>query len=120
MFDRVADLTWKHPKLVLAAVAAFAVFAAAFGHDVERHLKNAGFTDPASESERAKSVLTDALGYDANPGIFLVVRAPGGGPLDVRDPAVRPASTASPPASLASQASAGSSTRCGTVAPVPR
>ena len=43
---RIADLTWKHPKLVLAAVGAFAVLAVAVGHDVEHHLKAAGFTDP--------------------------------------------------------------------------
>ena len=89
MFARIADLTWKHPKLVLAAVGAFAVLAIAVGKDVEHHLKAAGFTDPASESEKAKDLLTDALGYDPNPGIVLVVRAPGGGPLDLRSPAVR-------------------------------
>jgi RND superfamily putative drug exporter len=86
---RVADLTWKHPKLVLAAVAAFFVFAAAAGRDVEQYLKAAGFTDSASESERATGLLGDSLGYDANPGIVLVVRSPGGGRLNLRDPAVR-------------------------------
>jgi uncharacterized membrane protein YdfJ with MMPL/SSD domain len=86
---RVADLTWKHPKRVLAAVAAFAVLAVAVGHDVEHHLKAAGFTDSASESERATALLRDSLGYNPNPAILLVVRAPGGGPLDLRSPAVR-------------------------------
>ncbi len=86
---RIADLTWNHPKRVLAAVAAFVVLAIAVGHDVEHHLKAAGFTDSASESERATSLLTSALGYDPNPGIVLVVRAPGGGPLAVRSPTVR-------------------------------
>lgn len=89
MFSRVADLTWKHPKLVLAAVGAFAILAIAVGKDVEHHLKAAGFTDPASESERAKGLLGDALGYNPNPGIVLAVRAPGGGPLDLHSPAVR-------------------------------
>jgi putative drug exporter of the RND superfamily len=87
--NRIADLTWKHPKLVLAAVGAFALIAIAFGHDVEKHLKAAGFTDPASESEVATNDLTGALGYDANPGIVLVVRAPGGGKLDTASPFVR-------------------------------
>jgi uncharacterized membrane protein YdfJ with MMPL/SSD domain len=59
------------------------------GHDVEHHLKAAGFTDPTSESEQAKSLLGKALGYDPNPGIVLVVRAPHGGRLDLRDPNVR-------------------------------
>ncbi len=86
---RIANLTWKHPKLVLAAVGAFALFAVAIGHNVEQHLKAAGFTDSASESERATDVLRESLGYDPNPAIVLVVRAPGGGPLNPNDPAVR-------------------------------
>jgi RND superfamily putative drug exporter len=86
---RIADLTWKHPKLVLAAVAVFALFAVAIGHDVEKHLKAAGFTDSASESERATDLLRESLGYDPNPAIVLVVRAPGGGPLNLASPAVR-------------------------------
>jgi RND superfamily putative drug exporter len=86
---RIADLTWKHPKLVLAAVAAFALVSVAIGKDVERHLQAAGFTDPASESELATQAVVDTAGYDPNPGIVLVVRAPGGGPLDVRSPFVR-------------------------------
>jgi uncharacterized membrane protein YdfJ with MMPL/SSD domain len=87
--NRIANLTWNHPKRVLAAVAAFAVLAVAVGHDVEHHLKAAGFTDPASESERATRVLGDALGYDANPGLVLVVRNANGGPLDTASPFVR-------------------------------
>jgi putative drug exporter of the RND superfamily len=87
--NRIADLTWKRPKLVLAIVGAFALLAVAFGHDVEHHLKAAGFTDPASESEQATAKLTEALGYDPNPGIVLVVRAPGGGKLDTASPLVQ-------------------------------
>jgi putative drug exporter of the RND superfamily len=86
---RIADLTWKHPKLVLAAVGIFALFAVAIGHDVEKHLKAAGFTDSASESERATDLLRESLGYDPNPAIVLVVRAPDGGPLNLASPAVR-------------------------------
>jgi RND superfamily putative drug exporter len=87
--NRVADLTWKHPKLVLAAVAVFALIAIAVGRDVEQHLKAAGFADSASESERAGALLRDSLGYDPNPGLVAVVRPPGGGQLDLNDPAVR-------------------------------
>lgn len=87
--NRIADLTWHRPKLVLAAVGLFAVLAVAFGHDVEKHLKAAGFTDSASESERAGSLLRDALGYDPNPGLVVVVRSPGGGKLDLADPGFR-------------------------------
>ena len=89
MLDRIADLTWNRPKLVLAVVGAVALLAVALGHDVERHLKAAGFTDSASESERATGLLRDALGYDANPGLVLVVRDPDGGRLDIESPAVR-------------------------------
>lgn len=87
--NRIADLTWKHPKLVLAAVAIFVVFAGAAGKDVESHLKAAGFADSASESERATVLLRDSLGYNPNPAIVLVVRNPDGGKLDTTDPAVR-------------------------------
>jgi uncharacterized membrane protein YdfJ with MMPL/SSD domain len=86
---RVANLTWKHPKLVLGAVAVFALVAIAVSHNVEHHLKAAGFTDSASESERATGLLRDSLGYNPNPAIVLVVRAPDGGPLDLRSGAVR-------------------------------
>jgi RND superfamily putative drug exporter len=89
LFARIANLTWKHPKLVLAAVGAFAVLSVAIGHDVEHHLKAAGFTDSASESEKATAAVVGAAGYDPNPALALVVRAPGGGPLDTRSPRVR-------------------------------
>ncbi len=86
---RVANLTWKHPKAVLGAIGVFMVLAAILGHDVESHLKAAGFTDSSSESERATRLLTDSLGYDPNPAIVLVVRNPGGGRLNTRAPLVR-------------------------------
>jgi putative drug exporter of the RND superfamily len=86
---RIADLTWKHPKLVLAVVGLFVLIAAAAGKDVESHLKAAGFADSASESERATALLRDSLGYNPNPAIVLVVRQPGGGRLELASPAVR-------------------------------
>jgi uncharacterized membrane protein YdfJ with MMPL/SSD domain len=89
MLDRIAGVTWSRPKLVLAVVAALAVLAVLVGRDVEEHLKAAGFTDSASESERATKLLRDSVGYDPNPGIVLLVRARDGGRLDVRSPAVR-------------------------------
>ncbi|HEY5815854.1 MAG TPA: MMPL family transporter [Solirubrobacterales bacterium] len=87
--NRIADLTWKHPKLVLAAVGVFVLLAAVAGKDVESRLKAAGFADSASESERATALLHDSLGYNPNPAIVLVVRDPAGGPLNTRDPEVR-------------------------------
>jgi uncharacterized membrane protein YdfJ with MMPL/SSD domain len=86
---RIANLTWKHPKLVLLAVGAFALLAVAVGRNVEHHLKAAGFTDPSSESEQATDLLRGSLGYDPNPAIVLVVRSPDGGVLDLHDSAVR-------------------------------
>jgi len=86
---RIASLTWRHPKLVLALVGAFALLAAVFGHNVEHHLKAAGFTDPSSESEQATDLLRESLGYDPNPAIVLVVRSPDGSRLDLGDPTVR-------------------------------
>jgi uncharacterized membrane protein YdfJ with MMPL/SSD domain len=87
--QRIADLTWRRPRLVLLVVATLAVVAGAVGHDVEHHLRAAGFTDPSSESERATEVVRQALGSDPNPGIVVLVRARGGGRLDTRSPAVR-------------------------------
>jgi uncharacterized membrane protein YdfJ with MMPL/SSD domain len=89
MLARIADLTWNRPKLVLALVGAFAVLSVAVGRDVDKHLKAAGFTDSASESERATETLRGALGYDPNAALFLVVRDPDGGELDVASPALR-------------------------------
>ncbi|HWA53849.1 MAG TPA: MMPL family transporter [Solirubrobacterales bacterium] len=86
---RIAALTWRHPKLVLALVGAFALLAVAVGHDVEHHLKAAGFTDPSSESEVATRTLREGFGYDPNPAIVLVVRQPDGSRLTPASPAVR-------------------------------
>jgi uncharacterized membrane protein YdfJ with MMPL/SSD domain len=89
VLDRIATLTWRKPKLVLALVGVFVIVAGGFGYDVEDHLKAAGFTDPASESERATEQLRAELGYDASPGIVVLVRGPGGAKLDVASPVVR-------------------------------
>jgi len=76
MLARIADLTWRRPKVVLALVGAFVIVAVLVGRDVEDHLKAAGSTDSASESERATALLRDALGYDANPGIGATLSRP--------------------------------------------
>lgn len=88
MLGRVADLTWHRPKLVLALVGVFVALAAVLAHDVEHHLKPAGFTDSASESERATALLRTTLGYDPNPGLVVLLRPRDGGRLDLRDPRV--------------------------------
>jgi putative drug exporter of the RND superfamily len=78
MFGRIADLTWKHPKKVLAAVGAFTVLAFALSSNVEQHLKAAGFSDPASESARAQDLLIEKSGSDSQPAIIVRVRPPAG------------------------------------------
>ena len=89
MLDLVGRLSWRHPRAILAGAFLFAAVAGFFGHDVEHHLKAAGFTDPDSESERAGEVLADALGYGAEPGLVVLVRARDGGMLDVSDPSIQ-------------------------------
>jgi len=89
MLERIANLTWHHPRKILAAAVLFLAVAGFFGHDVEHHLKAAGFTDPASESEKAGAVLSDALGFSAQPGLVVLVRDKDGGTLDVTDPEVQ-------------------------------
>ncbi len=88
VLERIADLTWVRPRLVLAVAATLAVVAGVFGLGVEKHLKAAGFTDAASESERATSLLRESLGYDASPGLVVLVRPRDGGLLNTRAPAV--------------------------------
>jgi RND superfamily putative drug exporter len=86
---RIADLTWKHPKLVLTAVGVFTLLAFALSKNVEQHLKAAGFSDPASESSRAQALLIDKTGSDAMPGIVVRVEpAAGEARLPLRSPAL--------------------------------
>ncbi len=89
MLERISHLTWLHPRKVLAAALLFVAVAGYFGHDVEHHLKAAGFTDPASQSEQAGVVLSKALGFNAQAGEVVLIRAKGDGPLNVKDPAIR-------------------------------
>jgi uncharacterized membrane protein YdfJ with MMPL/SSD domain len=88
--NRIADLTWKHPKLVLAAVGIFTILAFAFSKDVQQHLKAAGFSDPASESAQAQQLLIEKAGSDAMPGIVVrVTPAAGTDRLPLRSPLLR-------------------------------
>ena len=73
---------------MLALVGVLVVAAGALGRGVEEHLTAAGFVDSASESERATAQLREELGYDANPGVVLLVRDPDGGGLDLKAPAI--------------------------------
>lgn len=89
MLERIAGLTWHHPKKVLAGVLLFVAVAGLFGHDVEHHLKAAGFTDSATESERAGEILAKAQGHSAVPAVVVLVEARDGGRLDLARAPVR-------------------------------
>jgi RND superfamily putative drug exporter len=90
VFGRIADLTWAHPRRVLAVVGVFAIGAGAFGARVDQHLKPAGFGDPESESHIASERLLGELGYDAVPGIAVLVSAKAdGGKLRLDSPVLR-------------------------------
>src|ERR1044072_2306093 len=88
--SRIADLTWKHPKLVLAAVGIFTLLAFTLSKDVQQHLKAAGFSDPASESARSQELLIEKTGSDVMPGIVVrITPPPGESRLHLRSPALR-------------------------------
>lgn len=87
---RIADLTWKHPKLVLAAVGIFTLLAFGLSKNVEQHLKAAGFSDPASESAKAQDLLIEKSGSESQPAIIVRVRpAAGQGRLSLHSPSLR-------------------------------
>jgi uncharacterized membrane protein YdfJ with MMPL/SSD domain len=86
---RIADLTWKHPKLVLVAVGVFTLLAFTLSKNVQQHLKAAGFNDPGGESARAQDLLIERTGSDAMPGIVVRVTPPAGeARLPLRSPAL--------------------------------
>jgi uncharacterized membrane protein YdfJ with MMPL/SSD domain len=87
---RISDLTWKHPRLVLAAVGIFTLLAFTLSKDVQQHLKAAGFNDPDGESAKAQDLLIEKTGSDAMPGIVVRVTPPAGeARLPLRSPALR-------------------------------
>jgi uncharacterized membrane protein YdfJ with MMPL/SSD domain len=78
VFGWIADLTWKHPKKVLAAVGVFTILAFVLSSHVEQHLKAAGFSDPATESAQAQDLLIEKSGSDGMPGLVVRVKPPAG------------------------------------------
>ncbi len=77
MFDRLARLTFHHPKAVLAAVALFVVASGVLGAGVADRLLPAGFTEKSSDSGRAAAQAAKALGHDADPGVVVLARSRG-------------------------------------------
>jgi putative drug exporter of the RND superfamily len=89
VFGKIADLTWKHPRAVLVAAAAFTAAAFALSDHVETHLKAAGFSDPATESKRAQTLMIDRAGADSVPGLVLRIQPRRrGARLPLRSPAL--------------------------------
>ncbi|MDT5037806.1 MAG: putative drug exporter of the superfamily [Micromonosporaceae bacterium] len=88
MFDRLARLAVRRPKLVLIATALLVVGALLYGMNVLSGLKQGGQTDPASGSARGAEVLDTQFGA-GHPNLVLLVRADR--PVD--DPAVAAAAT---------------------------
>ena len=64
MFDVIAHAMYRWRRLMLGLAAAFLVFAGVWGTGAFGALSSGGFEDPDSESFRAVSELTDALGRD--------------------------------------------------------
>src|ERR1044072_4250986 len=88
--SRIADLTWKHPKLVLARLTISPPLAFTLSKDVQQHLKAAGFSDPASESARSQELLIEKTGSDVMSGIVVrITPPPGESRLQLRSPALR-------------------------------
>ncbi len=87
----IADLTWKHPRKVLVAVGIFTLLAFGLSKNVEQHLKAAGFSDPATESARAQSLLIEKSGSESQPAIIVRVMpsAEGGAHLRLHSPGLR-------------------------------
>jgi uncharacterized membrane protein YdfJ with MMPL/SSD domain len=88
--SRIADLTWKHPKLVLTAIGVFTILAFTFSSDVEQHLKAAGFSDPDTQSQQQQDLLIEKTGSESIPAIVVrITPPPGQAHLPLRSPALR-------------------------------
>jgi uncharacterized membrane protein YdfJ with MMPL/SSD domain len=81
MLAALARLAIGHPRrMVLAALAVFAV-AAAFGATAAGLLSAQNpFSDPSSASARAQALVQRATGREASPGVLALVAAPPGSP----------------------------------------
>ncbi|HEX6688923.1 MAG TPA: MMPL family transporter [Solirubrobacterales bacterium] len=87
---RIADLTWQHPKKVLVVIGIFTLLAFAFSKNVEQHLKAAGFSDPATESQQQQDLLIEKTGSESIPAIVVrVTPPPGQSRLALRSPTLR-------------------------------
>jgi putative drug exporter of the RND superfamily len=81
MLQQIARLAIAGPRRILAAAVLVLVAAAVFGLPVAKSLSAGGFQDPASESARALTLLTDKFGQ-SDQQLVIVVTAPGGAQSD--------------------------------------
>ena len=94
--NRIADLTWRRPSSS-SPPSASSRWSRSRSATTSR-APEGGRLHRQRFRERARTRrLRDALGYDANPGMSVVVRFPGGGKLDSRQPLVRRRSAGSAP-----------------------
>ncbi len=82
MFERIAELAIRRPRLVLIVATVAVVLMGVVGGGAFSKLLGGGFDDPDSESSRAAEIIEDELGGGTN--LVLLVRATDGG---VDDPA---------------------------------
>ncbi|MEW1690645.1 MMPL family transporter [Streptomyces sp. NPDC091265] len=82
MFERIAELTIRRPRLVLVVAVVAVALMGALGAGAFGKLLGGGYDDPASQSSRAGEVIDEKFGGETN--LILLVRA-GQGSID--DPA---------------------------------
>jgi putative drug exporter of the RND superfamily len=80
VLTRLANLGIHAPRRILVGVALVLVAAAAFGAQVASHLSAGGFSDPASPSARATSILASKF-HGGDPNLILTV-TPATGTVD--------------------------------------
>lgn len=77
MFDTLAALVNRAPRVVLAAAALIALMCGLGGASVVEHLGAGGYNDPASESSRANRLLAQQF-HGGPPNLVILVTDPAG------------------------------------------
>ncbi|MCM6772636.1 MMPL family transporter [Nocardia sp. CDC159] len=88
MLTRIAQLSTRHPRVILLTALALALLCGAFGASAAAHLKSAGFTSDSAESTRAARILADQFN-GAQPNFVLLIDSEQG----VDSPVARQAGT---------------------------
>ncbi|MFI5781296.1 MMPL family transporter [Nocardia sp. NPDC051570] len=77
MLTRIAQLSTRHPRVILLTALGLALLFGVFGASATAHLKSAGFTSDSAESSRATRILADQFD-GAEPNLVLLVRSDQG------------------------------------------